>query len=113
MFSFTPKNRIAAEGFEMARASKAAGYELLILTVQKHGKFGKVWVLCGILKHIAQTNLVYYEDTASVADELKTSAQGGKVTVVHVQSPGYEDYLSKHADRVVTQVEYQKEVLVP
>ena len=36
-----------------------------------------------------------------------------KVTVIHVQSPGYEDDVSKRADRVVNQVQYQREVLVP
>lgn len=111
MFSFTPKNRLRAEGLEMARVAKAAGYALLILTLQKHDKFGKVWVLCGMLRHLTRNELVFYEDTNTVVDELKESAEGGRVQVVHVQAPGYEDLVATRADRVVTQAQYQQEVL--
>jgi hypothetical protein len=110
VFSFTPKNRLLAEGGEMARVARAAGYKLLIMTVQKHSKFGKVWVLCAALRHLTD-RLTYYEDTDSVVDELKASEEGNKVTAIHVQVPGYEECKSQLADRVVTQAEYRREVL--
>ena len=111
VFSFTPKNKLAAEGQAMARVSKLAGYKLLILTVQKHDKFGKVWVLCGMLRHLIGQSLTYYEDTNTVVDEIKQSAESAKVTVVHVRSPGFEEYTSQLADRVISQEQYQEEVL--
>jgi len=111
VFSFTPKNRLALEGLEMARVSAAAGYKLLLLTVQKHDKLGKVWVLCGILRHLTGDTLTYYEDTDSVVDELKASPEADRVTAVHVQAPGYEELVSKLADRVVSQQQYQREAL--
>jgi hypothetical protein len=111
VFSFTPKKRAIAEGHEMARAASLSGYELLILTLQKHDKYGKVWVLEGTLRHSGDGPYVYYEDTGSVVDELKESSESSKVTAVHVRSPGFEAFVSKHADRVVTQEGYQREVL--
>lgn len=111
VFSFTPKNRLRAEGLAMAQVAKAAGYTLLILTLQKHDKFGKVWVLCGMLRHSGHEDLVFYEDTNTVVDELKNSAEGCRVQVVHVQAPGYENDVATRADRVVTQTQYQHEVL--
>lgn len=111
VFSFTPKNRLAAEGHEMARVTHAAGYKLLVITVQKHAKFGKVWILCGALRHLNSRTLTYYEDTDSVVDELKTSQESDRVTAVHVRAPGYEDCSSRFADRVVSQSEYRQEVL--
>jgi hypothetical protein len=111
IFSFTPKNRLALEGHDMARVARVAGYTLLVLTVQKHDKFGKVWVLDGILRHLKHDNLVYYEDTNTVVDEIKGSTSGGRVHVVHVQAPGFEENVSELADRVITQAEYRREVL--
>ncbi len=111
VFSFTPKKRIAAEGLEMARVATQAGYRLLILTVQKHKKFGKVWVIQGILGHMSGAPLEYYEDTNTVIDELKTGPGAEKIRAVHVQAPGYEHCVSRFADRVVTQEEYQAGVL--
>ena len=113
VFSFTPKNRLTAEGLDMARVSAAAGYELLVLTTQKHDKFGKVWVLCGTLRHRQTELLTYYEDTDSVVDELKQSPESDRVSVVHVKAPGYEECVARLADRVVTQAEYRREVLEP
>src|SRR5215831_12399055 len=52
IFSFTPKKRVLAEASDMARSAGAAGYSLMILTLQKDGKFGKVWVLCAALRHL-------------------------------------------------------------
>jgi len=112
VFSFTPKKRLAAEGLEMARVAAAAGYRLLVLTLQKHDKFGKVWTLCGILRHLTGDTMTYYEDTDSVVDDLKGSAEADRVVAVHVQTPGYEDCISRLADRVVTQEQYQHEVLL-
>lgn len=100
-----------AEGSEMARVSSASGYELLVLTVQKHEKFGKVWVLCGALRHLTSGDLTYYEDTDTVVDELKLSPEASRVTVVHVQAPGYQHCISRFADRVISQSQYQEEVL--
>ena len=111
VFSFTPKKRLAAEGLEMARASHAAGYRLLVLTLQKHDRFGKTWVLCSILRHSAGDPLTYYEDTGSVVDELKKSPESERVHAVHVQAPGYEDRVARLADRVVSQSQYQRDVL--
>lgn len=111
VFSFTPKNRLALEGREMARVAHAAGYDLLILMVQKHDKFGKVWVLNGILRHLKSDGLTYYEDTNTVVDELKSSPDGHRIHAVHVLAPGYEQNVSTKANRVVTQREYQEEVL--
>jgi hypothetical protein len=95
----------------MARVAHAAGYKLLVMTVQKHSKFGKVWVLCAALRHLINRRLTYYEDTDSVIDELKASKEADKVTAIHVQSPGYEECRSQLADRVITQAEYRQEVL--
>lgn len=111
VFSFTPKKKIVAEGEAMARASKAAGYSLLILTVQKHDTFGKVWVLCGVLRHLDDRRLTYFEDTHTVVDEIKESAEGAKIIAVHVLAPGFEGFNARLADRIVTQEEYQREVL--
>jgi hypothetical protein len=95
----------------MARVSRAAGYDLLILTVQKHDKFGKVWVLSGLLRHLKREKLVYYEDTSTVVDEIKSSPEAQRVVAIHVQAPGFEEHVAKHADRIVTQAEYRGEVL--
>lgn len=111
VFSFTPKNRLELEGQKMAAVAHAAGYDLLVLTLQKHDKFGKVWVLNGILRHLERDGLLYYEDTNTVVDELKSSPAGHRVHAIHVLAPGYEEHVSKLADRVVTQLEYQREVL--
>ena len=111
VFSFTPKNRLAAEGHEMARVSSAAGYQVLLITVQKHDKFGKVWVLCGILRHRTGEVLTYYEDTNLIVDELKKSEESNKVLAVHVKVPGYDDCMARLADRVITQRQYLQEVL--
>jgi hypothetical protein len=110
IFSFTPKKRVYAEGLEMARVAHASGFEFLILTLQKHDKYGKVWVLSAALNQINKT-LTYYEDTNSVVDELKTSTEQNKVIAVHVIAPGFEQYQSKLADSVVSQQEYQNEVI--
>jgi len=113
VFSFTPKKRISLEGMEMARVASMSGYKLLILTVQKHGKFGKVWVLSALLKALKPggRRLTYYEDTNSVIDELKESEWGEVVNAVHVQAPGFEEYVSERADRVISQDSYRDEVL--
>jgi hypothetical protein len=95
----------------MARVASLSGYELLVLTLQKHDKYGKVWVLEGTLRHSGDGPYVYYEDTGSVVEELKESSESAKVIAVHVQSPGFETFVSEHADRVVTQEGYQGEVL--
>jgi len=113
VFSFTPKKRVLVEASQMARVCGRAGYSLLILTVQKHDKFGKVWVLRALLRHLAADGLTYYEDTNSVIDELKASAEGTRVVAVHVQVPGYEAYTSRLADRVVSQAVYQESALQP
>jgi hypothetical protein len=111
VYSFTPKKRLAAEGDEMVRVSSAAGYRLLVITLQKKGRFGKVWVLCGILRHRSGPALTYYEDTNTVIDELKRSTESARITAVHVRVPGYEDAVAHLADRVVSQSQYQQEVL--
>lgn len=111
ILSFTPKKRLLAEGHEMARVAAAAGYRLMILTLQKYGKYGKSWVLCGMLRHAQEGGYTFYEDTAEVVDEIKTSGEGGKVVAVHVEAPGFEEYRSRHADRVLTQREYRDAVL--
>jgi hypothetical protein len=111
VFSFTPKNRITIEGIEMARVSNIAKYLILVLTTQKQDKFGKVWVLTGMLRYLTGENLLYYEDTDSVIDELKSYPDSARVTAVHVQVPGYEDNIAQFADRVISQDEYMQEVL--
>lgn len=113
IFSFTPKKRVEAEGLEMARVAHVSGYHYLVLTLQKHGKFGKVWVLSAALDKMQSGIPTYYEDTSTVIDELKVSNVGTKVIAVHVQSPGFEEFVSTHANRVITQETYQKEVLLP
>jgi hypothetical protein len=110
IFSFTPKKRVYAEGLEMARVAHDSGFEFLILTLQKHDKYGKVWVLSSALNQLNNT-LTYYEDTNTVVDELKTFTAQQKVIAVHVISPGFEQYQSKLADRVISQQEYQNEVI--
>lgn len=100
-----------AEGVEMARVSSASGFSLLILMVQKHDKYGKVWVLCGALRHLAGATLTYYEDTNSIVDDLKSSPEGDRVTAVHVQAPGFESYIAHRADRIVSQAQYQREAI--
>ncbi len=111
VFSFTPRNRLSAEGVEMARVSSVAGYQVLLISVQKHDKFGKVWVLLGILRHLTGGKLTYYEDTGSIVDEIKESAESDKITVVHVQAPDYKECKAQLADRVITQQQYHQEVL--
>ena len=111
IFSFTPKNRAKKEAHEMARAASKSGYRWMILTVQKHHKFGKVWVLDAILQQWNKEPLTYYEDTNTVIDEIKASHAGEKVFAVHVIAPGFEAYLSEKADRIISQKEYQEEVL--
>lgn len=112
IYSFTPKKRLASEGTEMARVSAAAGYALMILTVQKHDKFGKVWVLCGTLRYLQGAPLTYFEDTNTVLDELKSFPEGSKVVAVHVKAPGFEDHKSLLADCEATQSEYRREALL-
>jgi hypothetical protein len=112
VFSFTPKKRILAEASEMARVSAHAGYSLMVLTLQKHDKFGKVWVLLGALRHLSNGPLTYFEDTNTIVDELKSSPEAVKLCGVHVQSPGFEEFTSRLADRVISQADYCKEVLL-
>lgn len=111
ILSFTPKKRLLAEGQEMARVGRASGYDLLILTLQKHDKFGKVWTLAAALQHMTASQVTFYEDTNTIVDELKTSPAGGRVQAVHVLAPGFESHCSKYADRVLTQSEYRREVV--
>jgi hypothetical protein len=111
VFSFTPKNRIAAEGQEMARVAKLAGYKFLVMTVQKGDKFGKVWVLTGLLRHRTRGALVYYDDTGSIIDELKSLPEANMIIAVHVQAPGYETEPARLADRMISQADYRHEVL--
>lgn len=111
VFSFTPKKRILSEGSEMVRVAALSGYSLLVITVQKHDKYGKVWVLLALLRHLPNGVLTYFEDTNTVVDELKSSPEATKVVAVHVLAPGFENYSSQLADRVVSQAEYQREVL--
>ena len=113
VFSFAPKKRVLAEASQMARACARAGYSLLILTVQKHDKFGKVWVLRAALRHLATDGLTYYEDTNSIIDELKESSEGKRVVAVHVRVPGYEAHTSQLAERVISQSAYQERALQP
>lgn len=110
IFSFTPKKRVEAEALDMARVAHLSGFRYLVLTLQKHDKFGKFWVLSSMLERLDGLP-IYYEDTNTVVDELKTSSVGSKVIAVHVQSPGFENFVSKYADRVITQSEYLSEVL--
>lgn len=112
VFSFTPKKRLLSEASEMARVSAHSGYSLMVLTLQKHDKFGKVWVLLGALRHLSTGPLTYFEDTNTVVDELKGSSEADKLCGVHVLSPGFEGYTSRLADRVISQAEYRKEVLL-
>ncbi len=111
VFSFTPKKRLIAEGHEMARVARDSGYELLILTLQKHDKFGKVWVLRALLHYSGEQIFTYYEDTNTVIDEIKTSPEGSRIIAIHVEAAGFEDRKSRYADRVISRREYQKEVL--
>ncbi len=111
VFSFTPKKRVLAEAIQMARVCSRAGYSLLILTVQKHDKFGKVWVLRAALRHLATDGLTYYEDTNLIIDELKASPEGKRVVAFHVQVPGYEAHTSQLADRVISQSAYRESSL--
>lgn len=113
ILSFTPKRKLLAEAGEMARAAHAAGYELLVLTLQKDGKFGKVWVLEATLQRLPDLRPTYYEDTNTVIDALKASSVGARVTAVHVQAPGFEAFAATRADRVMTQAQYRAEVLNP
>jgi hypothetical protein len=112
VFSFTPKKRVLAEASEMARSAHGAGYSLMILTMQKDSKFGKVWVLCAALRHFTGGPLTYYEDTNTIIDDLKSSPEGPKILAVHVQTPEFAHMTSHHADRVVSQLQYQHEVLL-
>lgn len=111
LFSFTPRKKLLNEGPGMARVTKASGYSLLVLTLQKHGKFGKVWVLAGALRHLGDAKLTYYEDTAEVIDELKATPEGARIAAVHVLAPQFAELSSRLADRVVTQEQYRDEVL--
>jgi hypothetical protein len=88
VFSFTPKKRVLAEASEMARSARAAGYSLMILTMQKEGRFGKVWVLCAALRHFTRGPLTYYEDTGTIIDDLKASPEGSKSTRDPRSDPG-------------------------
>lgn len=110
ILSFTPKKRLLAEAHAMARAAQGAGYRLMVITAQKYGKYGKSWTLCGMLRHAQGRPCTLYEDTADVVDEIKGAAEGGRVTVVHVEAPGFEAFRSQHADRVISQRAYRAEV---
>jgi len=45
----------------MARVCHTTGYDLLILTVQKHDTFGKIWVLSALVRYLEHNELVYYK----------------------------------------------------
>ncbi len=111
IFSFTPKNRIVSEAQEMARSAVLAGYKILVMTVQKDGKYGKVWALSAVLRNWQGPALQYYEDTGSIIDELMASPEADKLIAIQVQAPGYEGSPAHLADRVVSQAEYLREVL--
>jgi len=112
VLSFTPRNRIAAEAAAMARAARAAGYSLMILTLQKHGKFGKVWVLRAALRHCRGRPLTYYEDTNTVIDDLKASPEGARIRAIHLVAPEFAHLVSRLADGVISQAQYRQEVLL-
>jgi hypothetical protein len=111
IYSFTPKNKAQAEAPAMAESARRAGYALLILTVRKDGKYGKVWTLSGMLRHFDSQRVTYYEDTGALIDELKALPEGAAVHAVHVLAPGFEEHRSILADRTVTQEAYRAEVL--
>jgi hypothetical protein len=100
------------EASEMARSARAAGYSLMILTLQKHGKFGKVWVLRAALRHFRGRPLTYYEDTNTVIDDLKASPEGAAIRAIHVVVPEYAQSVSRLADGVINQAQYRQEVLL-
>ena len=113
IFSFTPRKRVMEEAHDMARAARSAGYELLVVTPQKHGKFGKAWVLCAALRHTGDAAYTYYEDTNTVIDEIKALPEGARLAAIHVEAPGFEEFKSQLADRVISQKRYLEEVLQP
>ncbi len=85
----------------------------MILTLQKHDKFGKAWVLRATLRHLQGVSLTYYEDTSTVVDELKSSPEGSRLVAVHVLTPEFSHLSSHRADRALTQQQYKEEVLLP
>jgi hypothetical protein len=109
IFSFTPKKQLLSEGEEMARAAASAGYGWMLIMLTKHGKFGKVWILESILRADPDLRLEYFEDSNGVIDEIKSLDVGERLKAIHVQVPGYEYCVAKHADRRVTQSEYVAE----
>ncbi|HKB58528.1 MAG TPA: hypothetical protein VKC56_00640 [Gallionellaceae bacterium] len=113
VFSFTPRKRVMEEAHDMARAARSAGYELLVVTPQKHGKFGKAWVLRAVLRHAGEAAYTYYEDTNTVIDEIKSLPEGARLTAIHVEAPGFEEFKSQLSDRVISQKRYLEEVLQP
>ena len=96
----------------MARVAAFAGYRLLILTAQKRKKYGKVWTLEGLLRHLDDDRTIDYdEDTNTIIDDLKASEQGHRIYAVHVQAAGFEEYVSNAADAVIRQQGYLTKVL--
>lgn len=70
-----------------------------------------MWVLRAALRYAGEQPFTYYEDTNTVIDELKTLPEGRRIIAIHVEAPGFEEHKSQDADKVISQREYQKEVL--
>lgn len=70
-----------------------------------------MWTLEGLLRHLDDRTIDYYEDTNTVIDDLKASEQGHRINAVHVQAAGFEEYVSNAADAVISQQGYLTKVL--
>lgn len=99
IFSFTPSNKKFLLIPEMAVTANKAGFRGTIILTAKEGNRGKARVLNALAKHFPQGS-VYYEDTASVLDDLAGSPNGGLVSKQWVQPDGGEhrDSTPTHAD---------------
>ncbi len=94
IFSFVPTNKKFAEIESMKASATAAGFDGIVILTKKEGDRGKADVMNALAKSIPDTTeIIYYEDTADVLDEVDN-----RVKRMWVQPPvgsGFENMVPK------------------
>ena len=111
IFSFVPTNKKFAEIELMKSSAINAGFKGIIIVTKKEGSRGKADTMNALVRYIPDTTeIVYYEDTASVLDTVSN-----RVKKMWVQPPtgsGFEDMIPTNLNvKTLSINQYLKEML--